>query len=91
MASIQKAIVFVVALAVCSTAFSQKKKPKMMPYTTEDHPQFLPASQATFLANNDLVIGVSRDGVTKAYPAADLAQHGDVQDQMPDGPIAVTW
>jgi hypothetical protein len=29
--------------------------------------------------------------VAKAFPAADLAQHGSVNDRMPDGPIEVTW
>jgi hypothetical protein len=29
--------------------------------------------------------------VAKAFPAADLTQHGAVSDQMPDGPISVTW
>jgi hypothetical protein len=29
--------------------------------------------------------------VAKAYPAADLAQHGAVSDVVPDGPISVTW
>lgn len=74
-----------------ATAFGQNSKDGPMPYTTVDHPQFVPASQAGFLANDDLLIGIARRGVVKAYPAADLAQHGVVQDQMPDGPIAVTW
>ncbi len=69
----------------------QNAKPKVMPYTTVDHPQFIPASQATFLASDNVLVGVSHADVAKAYPAADLSQHGVVQDQMPDGPIAVTW
>lgn len=79
------------SLAAGSALAQQKSAPRMLPYTTVDHPQFIPASQASFLSDNDVVIGVSRHGVTKAYPAADLAQHGCVQDQMPDGPIAITW
>lgn len=62
-----------------------------MPYTAMDHPQFLQASQATFLNSGDLVVGVAEGSVAKAYPAAILAQHGIVQDEMPNGPIAVTW
>jgi len=89
--SIQKTFALAFTLALSSAAFAQKQAPKMLPYTTIDHPQFVPASQATFLADDDVVIGVSSHGVTKAYPAADLAQHGCVQDLMPDGPIAVTW
>jgi hypothetical protein len=74
-----------------SSGRAQKKAPQMLPYTTIDHPEFIPTSQASFLSESDVVIGVSSRGVTKAYPGADLAQHGVVQDKMPDGPIAVTW
>lgn len=88
-------VAVVAGAGVLGSAFAQNTaqntKDGPMPYTTVDHPQFVPASQAGFLANDDLLIGISRRGVTKAYPAADLAQHGVVQDQMPDGPIAVTW
>ena len=80
-----------VGLTVSSSAFAQNKAPEMMPYTTVDHPEFVPASQASFLSDTDIVVGVARRGVAKAYPGADLAQHGAVQDQMLDGPIAITW
>lgn len=73
------------------SAFAQNAKPKMMPYTTIDNPQFVPASEATFLSSDYVLVGVASRGVAKAYPAADLTQHGVVQDKMPDGPIAVTW
>ena len=85
-------IVAVVAGAIGSgSALAQNTTRQMMPYTTVDHPQFVPASQATFLSDNDLLIGITHGDVAKAYPAADLAQHGVVQDQMADGPIAITW
>jgi hypothetical protein len=82
--------------AAIATAFAgqsilpQSKKPDL-PYVTIDHPQFITASQATFLSSNDILIGVTDGKTAKAYPAAILAQHGVVQDQMGDGPIAVTW
>ena len=92
MSWLRNAAVLAIAFAISGSAFAQQKAaPQMLPYTTVDHPQFVAASQASFLSNDDLVIGVSSHGVTKAYPAADLGQHGCVQDQMPDGPIAVTW
>jgi hypothetical protein len=92
MAWIRTIATFAIAFAVPASAVAQQKAaPQMLPYTTVDHPQFVSASQSSFLSDDDLVIGVSSHGVTRAYPAADLAQHGDVQDQMPDGPIAVTW
>ena len=85
-------IAVVVAGAIGSgSVFAQNTTRQMMPYTTVDHPQFVPASQATFLSDNDLLIGITHGDAAKAYPAADLAQHGVVQDQMADGPIAITW
>ena len=73
------------------SALAEGASPQRMPYTTVDHPQFVPASEATFMSAGDLLIGVSSGDVAKAYPAALLAQHGVVQDQMADGPIAITW
>jgi hypothetical protein len=72
------------------SVMAQAKKPSL-PYVTIDHPQFISASQATFLSPHNLLIGVSDGKTAKAYPAAILAQHGVVQDRMADGPIAVTW
>ena len=63
----------------------------MMPYTAILAPQFVAAADAGFLQDDDVLIGVARGSSAKAYPAADLAQHGSVNDQMPDGPIEVTW
>lgn len=77
-------------MVVFGAALAQNAKQEM-PYTTVDHPQFIAASQATFLSNDDVLVGISHGDIAKAYPAADLAQHGVVQDQMSDGPIAITW
>lgn len=68
-----------------------KKKAPNLPYATIDHPQFVPASQASFLGPRDIVLGVTDGKTAKAYPAAILSQHGVVQDQMASGPIAITW
>ena len=62
-----------------------------MPYTAIHQPAFVAASAATFLQDDDIVLGVTNGNVTRAYPAADLAQHGAVSDTMPDGPISVTF
>lgn len=82
-------------LAMAGTASEAQtknaKKAASLPYTTIDHPQFVSASQASFLGPKDMVLGVTDEKVAKAYPSAILAQHGVVQGQMPDGPIAVTW
>ncbi len=60
-------------------------------FTPIDHPAFVTAAQAKFLQTSNLLIGVASGGVAKAYPAAIVAQHGVVEDRMPDGPITVTW
>lgn len=64
---------------------------KPLPYVAMHHPLFIPAAAATFLHGEDRVIGVVVGKSVKAYPAAILAQHGLVEDQSPDGPIAITW
>lgn len=74
-------------LAAGAAAF---QKPNL-PYKSIDDPEFIPASTAGFLSAGDRLIGVISGSTVKAYPAAILAQHGVVLDQMPDGPIAVTW
>lgn len=75
----------VIAAAVV-TAAQQR-----LPYSTIYHPQFIPASQATFLSRNDFLLGITDGREAKAYPMAILAQHGIVQDHTSKGPIAVTW
>lgn len=71
-------------------AFQTPAKPRL-PYTAIEHAEFIPASQATFLADRDRLIGVTDGKLAKAYPAGILAQHGLVQDKLAGGPIAVTW
>lgn len=84
-----RSMLMVVAAAGSVTA--QDTKPKMMPYTSVDNPQFVRAAEATFLSDSDVLIGVSHGDVAKAYPAADVGQHGAILDNLGDGPIAVTW
>ena len=84
------AIIMLATLARFSVA--QEKAPqKSLPYVTVDHPEFIPPAQAGFLSDRDRVIGVMDGRIAKAYAAADLAQHGVVQDRLAAGPIAVTW
>jgi hypothetical protein len=84
-------ILIITVAAGASSILAQNTKPQMMPYTTVDHPEFVTASKADFLSDGDVVVGVARGEVARAYAAADLTQHGVVLDHMPDGPIAVTW
>jgi len=78
-----------ILVTLCGTlAVAQQKS---MPYKTVDHPEFVAASQASFVGDSDRLIGVMDGKQAKAYLAADLAQHGVVQDRLSSGPIAVTW
>ena len=79
------------ALALVALPLLAFQTAKRMPYTAVNNPEFVPASAAPFLADNDRLIGVTGGNVVKAYPASILAQHGVVLDQLPVGPIAVTW
>ena len=70
---------------------SQRSSPPRLPYTAVHDPQFISASDATFMNDDDRVIGVMSGKAAKAYPAGILSQHGLVQDRSPNGPIAITW
>jgi hypothetical protein len=86
-----KVVVALAGAAGASSALAQDTGSRKMPHTAVDHPEFVPASQAAFLSESDVLLGISIGGVAKAYPAADVGQHGVVHDQMPDGHVAVTW
>jgi hypothetical protein len=56
-----------------------------------DTPQFVQANAARFLEENDRVLGITRNGVSKAYPVAILNWHEIVNDRFDDEPIVVTY
>ena len=81
----------VLVAGIAAPLFAQTPLGTPMPYTAIHQPEFVAASEATFLQDDDILLGVTSGSVAKAYPAADLSQHGAVSDQVPDGPISVTW
>ncbi len=74
------------AVGAAQTAPAQR-----LPYAAVHDPEFIPPADATFLHDDDRIIGVTVGTTAKAYPAAILSQHGLVEDKGPSGPIAVTW
>jgi hypothetical protein len=70
---------------------AQPAPPKDLPYTAVHDPQFIRVPDATFMNDDDRVIGLMSGKVAKAFPAGILSQHGLVEDQSPSGPIAITW
>lgn len=79
-----------VLFAIAATA-QQTVAQKDLPYVAVHDPQFISAKDATFMNGDDRVIGLMNGEVPKAYPAGILWQHGLVEDQSPEGPIAITW
>jgi hypothetical protein len=87
---------FAVGLTLCAAftvavAAAPGQPPKSLPYAAVHDPRFIPPAAATFLHDEDRVIGIAAGKMVKAYPAAILSQHGLVEDRSPSGPIAVTW
>ncbi len=56
-----------------------------------DAPVFAGAGKANLLLEDDLVLGVVRAGVARAYPAYILDRHEIVNDVIAGEPIAITW
>ena len=84
-------IAAIVMLAGGALPAAQTAAPPSLPYTAVHDPQFISAAAATFMGDDDRVIGVMSGKIAKAFPAGILSQHGLVEDQSPKGPIAITW
>jgi len=56
-----------------------------------DNPQFVEASDANFVSDDDIVIGLEINGETKAYPLSILVWHEIVNDNVGGIPVAVTY
>ena len=56
-----------------------------------DAPRFVTAAAATFLDDDDRVLGIVRDGVARAYPIAIMNWHEVVNDRFGDEGVAVTY
>ncbi len=56
-----------------------------------DQPQFVRASEASFMRDDEPVVGVVQNGVAKAYSTWHLDHHEIVNDQVGGKPVAVTW
>ena len=54
-------------------------------------PHFLTAENATFLGEDDHVLGVGKDGVAKVYPLRILVWHEAVNDRLGDTPVVATY
>lgn len=60
-------------------------------YDPMREPHFATVAQADFLKDSDRVMGVSADGVSKAYRTDIIACHHIIHDQLGKMPILATW
>lgn len=56
-----------------------------------DKPKFVPAAKADFLRDDDIVIGLVRGEVARAYPLRILVWHEIVNDMIGGDPVAITY
>lgn len=56
-----------------------------------DNPKFVSASEAEFVSDDDIVMGLHLNGETKAYPLFILVWHEIVNDRFGNTPVAVTY
>jgi hypothetical protein len=55
------------------------------------NPVYVPADQATFMRNQEQVLGVVLNGVARAYPTRILSWHELVNDRFGGLPVLVSW
>jgi hypothetical protein len=53
--------------------------------------RFVPAAEASWVEDGDMVLAVERDGDAAAYPVRQVAYHHIVQDVVGGVPVAVTY
>ncbi|MDF2155467.1 DUF3179 domain-containing (seleno)protein [Vibrio sp. CAU 1672] len=56
-----------------------------------DHPKFVPANQVNYLRDDDIMLGLVRDGKARAYPLRILIWHEIVNDHFNGEPVTVTY
>ena len=56
-----------------------------------DRPRFIPVSRVDYLRDNDIVIGIVRGKIAKAYPTRILVWHEIVNDRIGSAPVVITY
>ena len=56
-----------------------------------DDPQVLEASEADYLSHDALIMGITQNGESRAYPVAMARYHHVINDTVGGHPVAVTY
>ena len=80
----------VIAVAIASAWFARQNPFEWM-FNPVSRPQFIAAANARFVDPNDLVLAVSADGDSAAYPIRQMAYHHLVNDRIGRTPAVVTY
>ncbi|VAW78946.1 hypothetical protein MNBD_GAMMA12-3238 [hydrothermal vent metagenome] len=56
-----------------------------------NHPKFIDAKKVNFLKDSDIVIGLTRGNITRAYPTRILVWHEIVNDIINNDPVVITY
>jgi hypothetical protein len=56
-----------------------------------DEPEFIPADEVEYLLGGDLVMTLTHNGITRAYPTRILDHHEIVNDMFGAEPVAITY
>lgn len=55
------------------------------------NPEYVPAAKADYMRPGEQVLGVSLNGVARAYPTRILSWHEVVNDEFGEEPVLVSW
>ncbi len=61
------------------------------PFVPLDTPEFITPAEATFLGADDVILGVTIDGDSRAYPIRMMTFHHIVNDSFDGRPILITF
>ena len=61
------------------------------PFVPLDNPSFITSAEATYLSDDDLILGLYWKGASKAYPIRMLRFHHIINDKVNGKPILITY
>ena len=72
-------------------SFVDRSYRRRTPFVPLDNPAVLSVNEATYLDNDELVLGLEWDGAARAYPIRMIKFHHIVNDTVADHPLAITY